>query len=716
MYSFTLKLRAAAFAALAVIITVEPRSILGEEAGAAASKAEPLSLVVMDPLAAPLSCPCVAGYAQRKYEVLAEEFEKTLGRPVVLTFSESLTKALQKEGCTTAHVIIGKDSVVRADAKTHKFKVTPVAQLSGLDGKTTQTGMIVVPANDPAKSIADLKGYKIIFGPTYCSEKSAAARKLLESAGVEIPPLDEAEVSAACSDGALKILEWGDDVRGATVISSYAAPLLEGCGTIKKGDLRVIAETEPVPFITAFVTNKVAKPERKAIRKLLHASGENQKLKTALESLIGFIPLEEDYPHRKAAKKQAESAAAQERTDAADGGEEKKAAAAWPGWRGPNRDGRCPELPARLADAPQFVWRQPLGRSGLGGIAADEKYVVVGDRDPTNTFDVWRCYSAADGAELWTRQYPAPGKLDYDNMPRATPQIAGEFVYVHGAFGDLRCIDLAAGVPLWQMNIRTEFGASDELIWGTCASPLVVGDKVIINPGAPEASIVALDAYTGKPVWQAPGGIHAFASPIVAELGGVSQLIAYDRRTLGGFDIDSGRRLWTLTPPIEGDFNVPTPVVVDGKLLLVSENNGARLHKFNDDGTIVEEPVAVNRNLRPDMSTPTAVGRRVFCVWNKLFCLDAAKGLEPVWIGKDRSLHDYAPIIASDDRLLVLGKGGELLLIDAKADQFRIISRMRVFDNPTDREAEPFAHPALVGSKLYLRGELELACIDLATK
>ena len=110
MYSFTLKLRAAAFAALAVIITVEPRSILGEEAGAAASKAEPLSLVVMDPLAAPLSCPCVAGYAQRKYEVLAEEFEKTLGRPVVLTFSESLTKALQKEGCTTAHVIIGKDA------------------------------------------------------------------------------------------------------------------------------------------------------------------------------------------------------------------------------------------------------------------------------------------------------------------------------------------------------------------------------------------------------------------------------------------------------------------------------------------------------------------------------------------------------------------------------------------------------------------------------
>ena len=43
---------------------------------------EALSLVVMDPLAAPLSCPCVAGYAQRKYEKLAEYLQQRLKRPV----------------------------------------------------------------------------------------------------------------------------------------------------------------------------------------------------------------------------------------------------------------------------------------------------------------------------------------------------------------------------------------------------------------------------------------------------------------------------------------------------------------------------------------------------------------------------------------------------------------------------------------------------------
>ena len=53
--------------------------------------AEPaLTLVVMDPLAAPLSCPCVKGYAQRDYTKLGAHLEKALGRPVQVLFGESL--------------------------------------------------------------------------------------------------------------------------------------------------------------------------------------------------------------------------------------------------------------------------------------------------------------------------------------------------------------------------------------------------------------------------------------------------------------------------------------------------------------------------------------------------------------------------------------------------------------------------------------------------
>ena len=693
---------------------------------------EPLQMIVMDPLAAPLSCPCVEGYAQRKYEVLAQHLEKAVGRPVTLTFAESLTKALQKEGCTTAHLIIGKDSVVRADAKSNKFKVRPLGQLTGLDGKTTQTGLIVVPTADPAQSVDDLKGYQIIFGPGDCSEKSSAPRQLLEAAGVELPPPSEVEVSAACSDGACKILEWGSGVRGAAVISSYAAPLLEGCGTIKKGDLRVVAETEPVPFITAFVTDRASRADRRAILKLLLDSGSEPELILALETTEGFVPLGEDYPHddaRPAEKQPAASAAPKENelktspTSTSAGGafnaaaeDDEPQAAVWPGWRGPGRDGRVAWLPDELPERADIVWSQPLERSGLGGVAATDKYILIGDRDATNSLDVWRCFAAADGAELWTVEYPAPGRLDYDNAPRATPQIDGEFVYLYGAFGHLHCVDLATGDVLWQTNIREQFGADDELIWGACASPLVVDGKVIVNPGAPDASLVALDSTTSEPVWQSPGDIHAFASPLVARLGGVRQIVAYDRTTLGGWDVETGRRLWTLKPPRPGDFNVPTPVVVGEQLFVVSENNGARLHDFDDQGAIVPDPSAVYSRLEPDMSTPVAVGRRLFCVWNRLYCLDADSGLKPAWIGEDRAFLDFAPIIASERRLLTFGRGCELLLIDAQADKFELVSRLQVFDDPSVQNAEPFCHPALVGTRLYLRGERSLACVELATR
>ena len=170
-----------------------------------------LSLVVMDPLAAPLSCPCVEGYAQRKYEKLAEYLSERLGQPVHVTFAESFEKALAQEGCDAIDIAIGKDSVVRHDAAAMKLVVTPVARLSGKDGKTTQTGLIVVRSGDAAQRVDDLKGYRILFGKAECDEKFAAARSTLASAGVELAAPEVAETTEACSDGACKIIEWGDE-------------------------------------------------------------------------------------------------------------------------------------------------------------------------------------------------------------------------------------------------------------------------------------------------------------------------------------------------------------------------------------------------------------------------------------------------------------------------------------------------------------------------
>lgn len=252
-------------------------------------------MVVMDPLALSLSCPCVQGYAQRDYDQLAAKLQKSLGRPVHAVYSESLPVALKGEVRDHAMIVIGKHSVVQFDGKRCKLGVTPVAHLSGKDGATTQTGLIVVPSQDPAQTVADLKGYRIIFGCEECDEKHAAALALLKKHDVQSPT--DLETSPACSDGATLVLDEfkaDKNKHGAAVISSYAKPLLEGCGTVQKGDLRVVGETEPVPFVEAFITDNVPEAERPVLVAALLKATADPKLRIALESKSGFVAIADE--------------------------------------------------------------------------------------------------------------------------------------------------------------------------------------------------------------------------------------------------------------------------------------------------------------------------------------------------------------------------------------------------------------------------------------
>ncbi len=228
---------------------------------------------------------------ERDYAQLAKFLSQRTGHDVSVTFSESLSTALREKTGGHAELVIGKESVVVSDGRTSSFPLTPIARLTGKDGKTTQTGLVVVRSADPATSLEELNGYRILFGPSDCDEKHSAVIRLLEQANVSIP--DELETTAACSEGACQIIEWGDDERAAAVISSYAKPLLEGCGTIEKGDLRVIAETEPVPFITVFVNAELPTDVQDELRLALLDVVNHADLRESLESLLGFVAVKD---------------------------------------------------------------------------------------------------------------------------------------------------------------------------------------------------------------------------------------------------------------------------------------------------------------------------------------------------------------------------------------------------------------------------------------
>lgn len=369
----------------------------------------------------------------------------------------------------------------------------------------------------------------------------------------------------------------------------------------------------------------------------------------------------------------------------------------WPGWRGANRDGRVAWLPSLLPESFTPAWEAELTGEGVGGIAVAEGCVVVGSRDILDQSDVFQCFDSQSGDLLWQHFYPARGSLDYGNSPRATPLINDGLVFTLGAFGDLHCIELESGLPFWKRNLVTDFQA-EELTWGHSGSPIIVDGKLIVQPGGKQHSVVALDPETGDVLWATPGISTGYSSLIAGRFGGVQQVIGYDAASLGGWDVATGKRLWSLIPPEKGDFNVPT-VLVSGEHILVStENNGTRRYSFAAGGRINAEPLHVNTDLTPDSHTPVRSGGRLFGIWNELWGLEL-ESLKTVHSDADDAFGVYGSLVASDNRLLGLTANGELLLIATDVSVPKIVSRKNLARPGVD----VLSHPAVADTDVYLR-------------
>ncbi len=375
-----------------------------------------------------------------------------------------------------------------------------------------------------------------------------------------------------------------------------------------------------------------------------------------------------------------------------------------------NRDGLVNWLPEFLPGKDAILWSKRLSSPALAGVAATRELVIVADRDPADRVDIFRCYNA-DGTERWTLRYSAPGKLDYGNSPRATPQIHGELVFLQGAQGHLHAVDLATGKTRWKKHFQKDFGGPVNLSWGFCSSPLIADGRLIINPGGAETSLVALEPSTGDVLWKSPGRAPGHGSFIVANLGGKQQLVGYDVDSLGAWDAASGQRLWTLTPDRPGDFNVPTPVIWGEKIIVATENNGTRMYDVSKQGTIQSTPTSRNDRLVPDCHSPILVGSRVFGVSDHLFCLDATRNLTQIWRENDRQFREYASLIGSPQRVLITTLKGRLLLFRTDTAEFSKLSDVQLMED----EAGLYSHPAIVGNRIYVRGSNSLVCLSLAS-
>lgn len=380
----------------------------------------------------------------------------------------------------------------------------------------------------------------------------------------------------------------------------------------------------------------------------------------------------------------------------------------WPQWRGAGRDGRLAALPKTMPEM-KILWKQPVAGRCDAGISVADGLLVMANHDEKH--DYYRCFAAADGKEVWKRTFPNDREMDYGAAPRATPLVYKDKVYVLGAFGELYCLDRKTGNTVWEKVLPQKFGVQRVPTWGYCGSPLVAQGRLIVNPGGANAAVVAMDPDTGRLVWKGDGARANYSSFLAGTFGGVEQVIGYDAKSLGGWELATGKRLWTLDVETSGGYIVPTPVAVGDKLLLADQNNQGQLFGFDQGGKIHEPPIGQNEDLVPEICTPVAVGSLILGQGDKrLLCLEAtANGLKTLWAEEnEKAFHVDCHLMAAQDRGLAMNSKGELVLFQFDRQGMKVLGKATICKKTV-------MHPTIVGGRLYVCDSEMLYCYDWPT-
>jgi outer membrane protein assembly factor BamB len=398
----------------------------------------------------------------------------------------------------------------------------------------------------------------------------------------------------------------------------------------------------------------------------------------------------------------------------------------WPQFRGPHRDGHSPGtglLKEWPADGPPLAWKAEGVGIGYASVAVvADKVLTMGDADGTShVFAVRR----TDGTKLWEAKVGRAGEGGGYPGSRSTPTVDGDRVYALGPHGDLVCLDLADGKELWKVNLPKEFGGASGG-WQYAESVLVDGDKVVCTPGGKQATMLALDKKTGKPVWKGvtPDGEEAgYSSVIVSTACGTRQYVTLTSNAVVSFAADSGKLLWRYGNSDDrfarNTANIPTVVLTaDPDRIFATAGygrGGGLVHLESAGGSITPHEEYWSDRLRNKLGGVVRVGEYLYGdedASGNLWCAEVGTG-KIMWTRKDRDGGaGSASLCDAEGMLYVRFDNGYVSLVEATPKAYRRVSTFRI---PNGR-GQCWAYPAVVGGKLYVREKDVVWCYEVKAR
>lgn len=386
-----------------------------------------------------------------------------------------------------------------------------------------------------------------------------------------------------------------------------------------------------------------------------------------------------------------------------------KQAAEWPQWRGPQRSGVVDFVaPSTWPATLTKKWEVSVGAGHSSPVVSGDRVIVQsrqGEREVTRAIDL------KTGKEIWKNDHAAPYTMNpaaraHGPGPKSTPVIAGGRVFTYGISGILSAHDLATGKLLW----RTEPPAAIAE-FGTAMSPIVEGSSVIAHVGGyDKGALTAFDAATGAPRWRWTGDGPAYASPVIAEIGGTRQVITQSENAVIGVNAANGQLLWQIPFKTSYDQNAITPVVAADVVIFSGLESGTTAIRIvRKAATWVADPQWKNEQVSMYMSSPIVSGGTLYGLSHRnrgqFFAIDVATG-RTLWTTPGRE-GENASIVLAGPVLFLSTTNAELIVARPNPKRFEELKRYTIADSAV------WAHPAIAGNTVLVKDVDKLICWSL---
>jgi outer membrane protein assembly factor BamB len=391
-------------------------------------------------------------------------------------------------------------------------------------------------------------------------------------------------------------------------------------------------------------------------------------------------------------------------------------AADWPGFRGPFGNGICEEktFPLKWGPKENVAWKVQLPGPGASSPVIWKDQVFITCFTGKKAAELVRhviSFDRSSGKKLWQRDFPAPlPENDYvkqvmqHGFTTATPVTDGQRLFVFFGRGGVHALDLQ-GKSLWHVDVGDGFN-----VFGSGASPALLGDKVLVNACFESRFLFAIDKVSGKTLWKGDIQGMSWSMPVVVDAPkSKKEIVLNVGAGLYGYDPDNGKELWSVD--ILAGYNGSTPLTRDGIIYVMNHAQGDKeflAARAGGRGDVTKSHVVWTQSKAgASYCSPLLQGDRLFLINGQALALNAKDGKITGKKSLDGIMNMYGSPILAGDKIIVFTRSSGAYVLSAD-DKLEVLAHNHLGDDSAFN-----ASPALVGGQIFMRSNQYLYCIGM---